>query len=119
VPAGYSFNPKAFSLVPANTYVLRSNPLQYSCITGPMFANLDASLLKNFHITEKVQGQLKMSAYNATNRLNRGDPDLNFSDANFGQTLYQGSPGGTFGSQGATYGNQAGRQVELGFKLMF
>jgi hypothetical protein len=60
-----------------------------------------------------------MTAYNATNRLNLGDPDTTFSDANFGQAIYQGSPGGTFGSQGATYGNQAGRQVELGFKLIF
>lgn len=119
VPSGYYFNPKAFSLIPANTYVLRTNPLQYSCITGPMFANLDASLLKNVHITERIQGQLKVTAYNATNRLNKGDPDLSFNDANFGQALYQGSPGGTFGSQGATYGNQAGRQVELGFKLIF
>ena len=119
VPSGYYFNPKAFSLIPANTYVLRTNPLQYSCITGPMFANIDASLIKNVHITERVSGQLKMTAYNATNRLNLGDPDVNFNDANFGQALYMGSPGGTFGSQGATYGNQAGRQVELGFRLMF
>ena len=119
VPAGYYFNPAAFSLIPANTYVLRSNPLQLSCLTGPVFADLDASILKNFHITERVQGQLKMTAYNATNRLNLGDPDTNYTDANFGQAIYQGSPGGAFGAQGAVYGNQAGRQVELGFKLVF
>lgn len=119
VPSGYWFNPSAFQPIPANTYVLRSNPLQYSCITGPSFFNLDASLLKNFHVTEKIQAQLKMTAYNATNRLNLGDPDTNYSDPNFGQAIYQGSPGGTFGSQGAVYGNQAGRQVELGFKLIF
>ncbi len=119
VPSGYYFNPKVFSQIPANTYVLRSNPLQYSCITGPKFFNLDASLLKNFHITERVQGQLKMTAYNATNRLNLGDPDTTVTDANFGQALYQGSPAGEFGGQTAVYGNQAGRQVELGFKLIF
>ncbi len=119
VPSGYYFNPAAFSPTPANTYVLRTNPLQYSCITGPMFADLDATLLKNFHVTERISGQLKINAYNATNRLNKGDPDLSYSDANFGQALYQGSPGGTFGSQGAVYGNQAGRQVELGVKLIF
>jgi hypothetical protein len=119
VPAGYYFNPSAFNLTPPNTYVLRSNPLQYSCITGPGFFDLDASLMKNIHITERVQAQLKMTAYNATNRLNLGDPDTNKNDANFGQALYQGSPMGTFGSQQAVYGNQAGRQVELGFKLLF
>ena len=119
VPAGYYFNPKSFSQIPANTYVLRTNPLQYSCITGPKFLNLDASLLKNFHITERIQGQLKMTAYNATNRLNLGPPSTTITDANFGQALYQGSPGGTFPGQTAVYGNQAGRQVELGVKLFF
>jgi hypothetical protein len=119
IPAGYSFNPAVFSNIPANTYVLRANPLQYSCISGPRFANLDATLLKNVHFTERISGQLKMSAYNVTNRLNRGDPSVNRNDANFGQALYQGSPGGTYGSQGATYGNGAGRQVELGFKILF
>ncbi len=119
IPSGYYFNPSVFSLTPPNTYVLRQNPLQYSCLTGPSFIDLDASLLKNFHFTERVTGQLKMTAYNATNKLNLGPPDTNLNDAAFGQALYQGSPGGTFGSQGAVYGNQAGRQIELGFKILF
>jgi len=100
-------------------YKNQTNPLQYSCLEGPSFFNLDASLVKNIHITEKVQAQLKMSAYNAFNNLNRGDPDTNFNDANFGKALYQGSPGGTFGAQTAVYGNQSGRQIELGLRLFF
>jgi hypothetical protein len=60
-----------------------------------------------------------MTAYNATNKLNRGDPDTNQSDGNFGQALYQGSPAGEFAGQTAVYGNQAGRQMELGFRLSF
>jgi Carboxypeptidase regulatory-like domain len=119
VPSGYYFNPSAFSVLPANTYVLRTNPLQYSCITGPSFVDLDATLQKNFHVTERVQAQLKMTAYNATNKLNLGDPDTNRTDPNFGQALYQGSPTGEFAGQTAVYGNQAGRQIELGFKLIF
>lgn len=119
VPSGYYFNPSAFSPIPANSYVLRSNPMQYSCIIGPSFLNLDATLQKNFHITEKVQAQLKVNAYNATNHLNLGDPDTNQSAGDFGQALYQGSPTGEFGGQTATYGNQAGRQMELGFRLTF
>jgi hypothetical protein len=119
VPAGYYFNPSAFSPLPANAYTLRTNPLQYSCITGPSFFNIDATLQKNIHITERVQAQLKLTAYNATNKLNRGDPDTNQSDAAFGKSLYQGSPGGTFGAQAAVYGNQAGRQIELGFRISF
>jgi hypothetical protein len=111
------FNKSAFSL--PNGYAIQTNPIQFSCLTGPSFFDIDASLLKNFHLTERIQAQLKMTAYNATNKLNRGDPDTNFSDGNFGQALYQGSPGGTFGAQTAVYGNQAGRQVELGFRIFF
>jgi hypothetical protein len=113
------FNTSAFSPLPANTYVLRTNPLQYDCLTGPHFWNLDANLTKAVRVTEKVQVELKMAAYNATNRLNRGDPNTNVLSSTFGQALFQGSPGGNFGAQGATYGNQSGRQVELGAKIVF
>jgi hypothetical protein len=119
VPSGYYFNPNAFSPIPANTYVLRTNPLQYSCIVGPSFVNLDATLQKSFHLTERVQAQLKMTAYNATNKLNYGDPNTTQSAPDFGRALYQGSPAGEFSGQTATYGNQAGRQIELGFRLTF
>jgi hypothetical protein len=63
---------------------------------------------------------MKMAAYNATNRLNLGDPDTGYvTDSLFGKTLYQGSPGGFFGAQQGGYGNQSGRQVELGLKIIF
>jgi len=113
------FNTGAFSRIPANTYVLRTNPLQYDCLTGPHFWNLDANLTKSVPITERVRVELKMAAYNATNRLNRGDPDTNVLSSTFGQALFQGSPGGNFGAQNATYGNQSGRQVEIGAKIVF
>jgi len=113
------FNTSAFQPIPANTYVLRTNPLQYNCLTGPAFWDLDASLAKDFHITERVRAQLKMTAYNATNKLNRGDPDTGVYDSTFGQALYQGSPGGTFGAQGATSAFNSGRQVELGLKILW
>jgi hypothetical protein len=93
--------------------------LQYGCLTGPKFWTLDANLSKSFNITERIHAELKIAAYNATNRLNRGDPDTGVNDSNFGQALYQGSPGGIFGAQGATYGNQSGRQAELGLKIIF
>jgi hypothetical protein len=113
------FNTAAFSPIPANTYVLRTNPLQYGCLTGPKFWNLDANLTKGFAITDRFHAELKMAAYNATNHLNRGDPDTNVYSSTFGQALYQGSPGGNFGAQSATFGNQSGRQVEIGLKIVF
>ena len=120
VPSGYYFNPAAFSPLPANTYVLRSNPEQYNCIIGPSFINLDATLQKNIHLTERIQAQLKLNAYNATNKLNLADPDTNINDTGlFGRALYQGAPAGEFGGQTATYGNQAGRQLEIGARILF
>ncbi len=113
------FNTSAFSPIPANTYVLRTNPLQYNCITGPKFWDLDASLAKSFHIIERVRAELKLTAYNALNKLNRGDPDTGVLDSTFGQALYQGSPGGTFGAQAATSAFNSGRQLELGFKILW
>jgi len=113
------FNKAAFSPIPENTYVLRTNPWQYGCLTGPKFFDLDASLSKSFKVTEKVQTEFKMSAFNATNKLNRYDPDTNVYSSTFGQALYQGSPGGSFGQQAATYGTSSGRQVELGLKVIF
>ena len=117
IPSGYWFNPNVFRQIPANTYVLRTNPIQYGCLKGPAFFDLDASLTKDFQIYERFHGQLKMTAYNATNRLNLGDPDTNISSSTFGRAIFQGSPGGNFGSQAATSAYVSGRQVELGFKI--
>ena len=113
------FNKSAFQQIPENTYVLRANPLQFSCLTGPNFFDLDGSISKSFKVTEKVKTEFKMSAYNATNRLNRGDPDTGIYSSTFGQALYQGSPSGHFGQQTATFGSSSGRQVELGLKVIF
>ncbi|MBZ5594279.1 MAG: carboxypeptidase-like regulatory domain-containing protein [Acidobacteriia bacterium] len=116
---GRWFNTSAFQPIPANTYALRTNPIQYDCLTGPRFWEVDASLAKEFHLTEKFRAELKMTAYNTLNNLNRGDPDTNVYDANFGTALYQGSPTGNFGSQTATSAYNSGRQVELSFKILW
>ena len=117
---GKWFNTSAFSLLPSNTYQLRTNPLQFPCLVGPGFFDLDGTLSKTFNLTEKVKVEFKVVAYNATNRLNRGDPNTDIYSSQFGQALYQGSPGGTFGQQAATYGQgNSGRQSELGLKFIF
>jgi len=116
---GEWFNASAFQPIPANTYVLRTNPIQYDCLKGPHFWDVDTSLAKQFRLTERFRAELKMTAYNALNNLNRGDPDVNVYDSNFGKALYQGSPTGNFGSQTATSAYNSGRQVELGFKIIW
>ncbi|HZT33052.1 MAG TPA: carboxypeptidase-like regulatory domain-containing protein [Bryobacteraceae bacterium] len=113
------FNTSVFKPIPTNTYVLRSNPLQYDCLTGPSFWDLDANLAKEFRLFERFRAELKMTAYNALNNLNRADPVTNIYSSTFGQALYQGSPGGTFGAQGGTAAYVSGRQVELSFKIFW
>jgi hypothetical protein len=93
--------------------------VQFSCLSGPAFWNVDSSLIKSFNITERIHSQLKISAYNVFNRLNRGDPNLNPTDPNYGTALYQGAPGGTFGAQTATPANVTGRQMEIGLRIVF
>lgn len=113
------FNTTAFSKLPTDTYVLRTNPFQYDCLKSPGFQNVDATLSKSFNITEKVHTEFKMNAYNALNKLNLASPNTDITSSQFGTALFQGSPGGTYGAgQGAsTY--SSGRQIELGLKIIF
>jgi hypothetical protein len=113
------FDTSVFSRLPANTYVVRSNPLQYDCLTGPKFSQLDATLSKDFVVTERVRMELKMAAYNAINRLNRAGPNTDINSSQFGTALFQGTPAANFGAQTQELGNITGRQVELGLKIRF
>jgi hypothetical protein len=113
------FNSAAFSPIAANTFVIRSNPLQFDNLTGPSYYMLDATLAKTFRITERFSAELKASAYNALNRLNLGNPNMDVNSSQFGQALYQGSPSATFGPQTQELGNVSGRQVEIGMKIIF
>jgi hypothetical protein len=54
-----------FNAAPGQT----GNLGRYS-INGPLYVNLDASLIKNFNITERVKLQLRFEAFNALNRTN-------------------------------------------------
>ncbi len=113
------FDTTKITPVPSGVYVIRTNPWQYPGLTGPSFWVIDASLGKTFRITERLKAELEMTAYNATNRLNRGNPDVSPVSANFGKTLYQGAPTATFGAQTMSMGTITGRQVELGVRLTF
>lgn len=113
------FDTTKITPVPSGVYVIRTNPWQYPGLTGPSFWVIDASLGKTFRITERLKAELEMTAYNATNRLNLGNPDVSPVSANFGKTLYQGAPTATFGAQTMSMGTITGRQVELGIRLTF
>ena len=68
------FNTAAFSNIAANTYVIRSNPIQFDSLTGPGYFMLDGSLTKSFKFFEKVRAELEMRAFNALNRLEPRQP---------------------------------------------
>jgi hypothetical protein len=116
---GRWFNTSAFSPITSGTYVIRSNPMQFDNLTGPKYYMLDATLAKSFKLTERIRAEMKMAAYNALNRLNRGNPNMDVTSSQFGQALYQGTPSATFGPQTMELGNVTGRQVEIGMKVVF
>jgi hypothetical protein len=116
-PSKY-FNTSVVSLASNSSAIVPYN-VQFGCLEGPSFWDVDASLIKSFNITERIHSQLKISAYNLFNRLNRGDPNMNPTDPNYGKDLYQGAPGGTFGAQTATPANVTGRQMEIGLRIVF
>lgn len=105
-------NPDAFAAPPAATAIGQSD---YSPLGGgpqqartPHLTNLDASLLKNFHLTEAVRMQFRAEAFNATNTTPLSKPgSLNFNNANFSKIT------------SARNGGDASRRLQLALKLSF
>ncbi|HWF48918.1 MAG TPA: carboxypeptidase regulatory-like domain-containing protein, partial [Bryobacteraceae bacterium] len=52
--------------------------------SGPGFFNLDASLFKDIHVTERFNLQFRTDWYSATNTPHFNNPDTNLGDSNFG-----------------------------------
>jgi hypothetical protein len=73
-----------FAFVPA--YTRRSNPCCYYNIRGPQFFNIDATLSKEFSITEKYKFQLRMESYNFINNANVNNPNMSLSSSLFGKS---------------------------------
>ncbi|HWC00933.1 MAG TPA: hypothetical protein VG672_29705, partial [Bryobacteraceae bacterium] len=90
-PAGSYFNPAVFSI--ATPYTPRTNPYQYSGITGPGYWNLDSTLSKNFNITERFRLEFRIEAYNTPNAFMPNQPDTSVTSSNFGKTTNQANYG--------------------------
>jgi hypothetical protein len=97
------FDTSKFAVLPA--YTPRTNPWQYPDVKGPLYWEVQGTLSKTFRITERVRTELKVAAYNLTNRLNRADPPTAVTSSTFGQALRQNISNG--------------RQLELGLKILF
>jgi len=96
------FNTADFSQ-PA-TYTFGNMSRTSSYLRNPGLINLDASLFKQFAITEKIRLELRGEAFNISNTPAFSGPDTGVSDANFGQiTSLANSP----------------RQIQIAAKILF
>ncbi|MEO8593519.1 MAG: carboxypeptidase-like regulatory domain-containing protein [Candidatus Solibacter sp.] len=99
------FDTNVFKVLPA--YTPRTNPDHYPNVRGPIYWEMQSTLSKQVQIIpDRVKFELRGSAYNLTNRLNRADPDVNITSSSFGKALRQ-------------LGSVTGRQIELGAKIIF
>jgi hypothetical protein len=96
------FNTACFAAVPQGA--VRPGNAGRSVLQGPGFFNLDASLIKNFKITERITTQLRGESFNTLNWVNpSGFASLNNTATNFGQI-------NSF---------RAARRIQLALKLIF
>jgi hypothetical protein len=81
----------------AAPYTPRTNPWYYDNLRGFGFWNLDSTLSKYFHITERVRFELRMEFYNMPNAFMPSQPDLTVTSSNFGRSTWVA--GGNYGRE--------------------
>ena len=77
-------NPAISPAAPYGTPAARFGNLGRNTFSGPGFFNLDASVFRNFRVTERVGGQFRLEGYSATNTPHFGGLNLNVNSKNFG-----------------------------------
>jgi hypothetical protein len=63
---------------------VRTRPLRFSWIRGDGINNVDASVMKRFRITERVNAQFRFEAINAANHVQFADPNTAPASTAFG-----------------------------------
>jgi hypothetical protein len=53
-------------------------------IRGPRYLNVDSSMFKDFHITERQAVGFRFDAFNVFNIASYGNPDIGITDSAFG-----------------------------------
>jgi hypothetical protein len=76
---------------------------RWGLFRNPGFAETDASLAKDTHITERLRLQLRFEFFNLFNRVNLGGVQANLSSSTFGRATSQLNP----------------RWIQIGAKIMF
>ncbi len=98
------FKTSVFSFVPG--FTRRSNPWYYPNIRGPQFFNVDATMSKEFSLTEKYKFQLRMESFNVMNNANHNNPNMSLSSSLFGKSF-------------DIYPQDFGRRLQMGLRLRF
>jgi hypothetical protein len=104
IPSGAYFNTSAVTLLPGFTE--ETNPWYYSGVHGPRLFNVDASLVKEFHITERMKFSLRVDSFNALNNVNLNAPSMSVGAATFGRST-------------DVLNNTFGRLTQLGGRFSF
>lgn len=84
-------------------------------VNGPGLFNIDASLFRNFRISERIKGELRAEATNFTNTPAFGNPNATVGSADFGKVT--GTLAGLIANQGV--GGTGSRAVQLGLRITF
>jgi hypothetical protein len=75
------------------SYTERTNPYYYPGLTGPRQWNLDSTLSKSFQVNDRFRVELRMEAYNTTNSIMWGMPNMSVDSALFGRITSQNNRG--------------------------
>jgi len=76
------FDTSVFSFPAPNTF---GNVERNALLDGPWFVNLDAALAKWFPVRGDIKAELRVDAFNVTNRPQFSNPNADFGNARFGQ----------------------------------
>lgn len=98
------FATESFRVLPA--FTPRTNPYQFSGVTGPIMWNADATVSKVFPIQERYKLEFRFEAYNLTNSLMWANPVMAPDNALFGRSTAQAT------------GNR-GREMQYTLRLQF
>ena len=98
------FNTDAFRV--QTPFTPRTNPYQYSGMTGPIFWNVDGTVSKTFPVKERYKLEFRFEAYNLTNSLMWANPNTTPGNSLFGRSTTQAT-------------TNRGREMQYTLRFMF
>ena len=82
-------------------------------LSGPGLFALNLALFKNFHVTERINIEMRAETFNFTNTPEFNNPQMSLTSSTFGYVT------STLGSGTGVNGTGGGRAVQLGTKITF